>query len=88
MRSARSSGLTAAVRRSGAKLFLVPEGLPEEELTSVDLTVEDAFKLVMSAGLVAPEMRRTEKPALGIDPATIPVLGLEALRINPSSAAT
>jgi len=28
--------------------------IPEEEVIEVDLTVEDAFKLVMSAGLVAP----------------------------------
>ncbi len=29
--------------------------VPEEDLTEVDLSVEDAFKLVMSAGLVTPE---------------------------------
>jgi len=29
--------------------------VPEEELIEIDLTVEDAFKLVMSAGLVTPE---------------------------------
>jgi uncharacterized membrane protein len=29
--------------------------VPEEDLTEVDLSVEDAFKLVMSAGLVIPE---------------------------------
>jgi len=51
--------------------------VPEEELTSVDLTVEDAFKLVMSAGLVAPDVRRADTPALDIDPATIPVLERE-----------
>lgn len=31
--------------------------VPEDELRTVDLTVEEAFKLVMSAGLVAPEGR-------------------------------
>jgi uncharacterized membrane protein len=31
--------------------LLVPEG----DLTEVDMSVEDAFKLVMSAGLVTPE---------------------------------
>lgn len=51
--------------------------VPEEELTSVDLTVEDAFKLVMSAGLVAPDVRRADTPAPGIDPATVPVLERE-----------
>jgi uncharacterized membrane protein len=29
--------------------------VPEEDLTPLDMTVEQAFKLVMSAGLVAPE---------------------------------
>jgi uncharacterized membrane protein len=29
--------------------------VPEADLTEVDLSVEDAFKLVMSAGLVTPE---------------------------------
>ncbi len=29
--------------------------VPEDDLTEVDLSVEDAFKLVMSAGLVTPE---------------------------------
>jgi uncharacterized membrane protein len=29
--------------------------VPEEEVTAVELTVEEAFKLVMSAGLVTPE---------------------------------
>ncbi len=29
--------------------------VPEEDLTEVDLSVEDAFKLVMSAGLVTPD---------------------------------
>lgn len=36
--------------------------VPEEELTTVDLTVEEAFKLVMSAGLVAPEARARGAP--------------------------
>ncbi len=38
--------------------------VPEKDLVNVDLTVEDAFKLVMSAGLVAPELEseRTGQP--------------------------
>jgi uncharacterized membrane protein len=36
--------------------------VPEKELTPIDITVEQAFKLVMSAGLVAPdELRNSEK---------------------------
>jgi len=41
---------------------------PEDELIEVNLSVEDAFKLVMSAGLVNPERLATnapEAPALG-----------------------
>jgi len=30
--------------------------VPEEDLTEVALSVEEAFKLVMSAGLVTPEI--------------------------------
>jgi uncharacterized membrane protein len=30
--------------------------IPEEDLTEVALSVEEAFKLVMSAGLVTPEV--------------------------------
>jgi len=34
--------------------------VPEDEVLDVELSVEEAFKLVMSAGLVAPEkLRRT-----------------------------
>jgi uncharacterized membrane protein len=29
--------------------------VPEKELTPIDITVEEAFKLVMSAGMVAPD---------------------------------
>ncbi|MFV1979187.1 MAG: DUF502 domain-containing protein, partial [Myxococcota bacterium] len=39
--------------------LLVPEG----DLTEVDLSVEDAFKLVMSAGLVTPETVPLTGPA-------------------------
>lgn len=36
--------------------------VPEQELTPIDITVEQAFKLVMSAGLVAPdELQESEK---------------------------
>ena len=39
--------------------------IPEEEVISVDLSVEDAFKLVMSAGIVAPgDESPEEEPAL------------------------
>ena len=31
--------------------------VPEEEVVDVDLSVEDAFKLVMSAGLVTPDAK-------------------------------
>jgi len=34
--------------------------VPEDELVSVDITVEDAFKLVMSAGLVTPQRRSSD----------------------------
>ena len=37
--------------------------VPEEDLTEVDLSVEDAFKLVMSAGLVTPETVPLTDPA-------------------------
>jgi uncharacterized membrane protein len=40
--------------------LLVPEG----DLIEVDLSVEDAFKLVMSAGLVTPETVRLADPAV------------------------
>jgi len=36
--------------------------VPEEDLIQVDLSVEDAFKLVMSAGLVTPETVPLAKP--------------------------
>ena len=39
--------------------LLVPEG----DLTEVDLSVEDAFKLVMSAGLVTPDTVPLADPA-------------------------
>jgi len=42
--------------------------VPETELTSVDLSVEDAFKLVMSAGLVAPDSPSEAAPAVADDP--------------------
>ena len=43
--------------------------MPEEEIVAVDLSVEDAFKLVMSAGLVTPD---TNRAAVTIDPAAPP----------------
>jgi uncharacterized membrane protein len=36
--------------------------VPETELTPLDITVEQAFKLVMSAGLVAPEKSTPSGP--------------------------
>ena len=48
--------------------------IPEEEVRPVDLTVEEAFKIVMSAGLVTPETLSALEPpremATGVDPAT------------------
>jgi uncharacterized membrane protein len=47
--------------------------VPEEEVLEVDLSVEDAFKLVMSAGLVSPSGRAdTARPALP-PPVGVPV---------------
>ncbi len=42
--------------------------VPEEEVIDADLTVEDAFKLVMSAGLVSPEDKRTGSRAVADAP--------------------
>ncbi len=36
--------------------------VPEEELTDVDFSVEDAFKLIMSAGLVSPDQDANGRP--------------------------
>jgi uncharacterized membrane protein len=36
--------------------------VPEKDLTPLDITVEQAFKLVMSAGMVAPEESRPSDP--------------------------
>ncbi len=48
--------------------------IPEEEVRPVDLTVEEAFKIVMSAWLVTPETLSALEPpremATGVDPAT------------------
>ena len=48
--------------------------IPEEEIRPVDLTVEEAFKIVMSAGLVTPETLSALEPpremATGVNPAT------------------
>ena len=44
--------------------------VPISQLKSVDLSVEEAFKLIMSAGLVAPEIPRTLTPygtSVGVD---------------------
>jgi uncharacterized membrane protein len=46
--------------------------VPETEVVEVDLTVEEAFKLVMSAGLVAPEPGGAESPA-GALPGSAPL---------------
>jgi uncharacterized membrane protein len=50
--------------------------VPEGEVVEVQLSVEEAFKLVMSAGLVAPN----ESP--GAAPATIPLAPPEAARVR------
>jgi uncharacterized membrane protein len=46
--------------------------VPEEDIINLDLSVEDAFKIVMSAGLVTPEsvgsQRETPEPAEGAPP--------------------
>jgi uncharacterized membrane protein len=34
--------------------------VPEDEVTEADITVEDAFKLVMSAGIVTPDNKRSQ----------------------------
>jgi uncharacterized membrane protein len=49
--------------------------VPETEILDVDLTVEEAFKLVMSAGLVAPEASAPEAAAAA-PPAGIPAPGV------------
>ena len=37
--------------------------VPEREVTEIDLTVEEAFKLIMSAGLVSPDqLTPVERP--------------------------
>lgn len=42
--------------------------VPESDVREVDLTVEDAFKVIMSAGLVTPDARSVEQtPLPGID---------------------
>lgn len=40
--------------------------VPEEEVIDIDLSVEDAFKLVMSAGLVTPDEQPRVRPALPV----------------------
>lgn len=37
--------------------------VPEQDLKAIDLTVEQGFKLIMSAGLVAPESKNGELPS-------------------------
>jgi len=51
--------------------------VPEEEIHEVDLTVEDAFKLVMSAGLVTPGERGAQLslPIAGVDAGSAPAAG-------------
>jgi uncharacterized membrane protein len=46
--------------------------VPEEDIHEVDLTVEDAFKLVMSAGLVTPGERGQQLSLPIADPAAAP----------------
>jgi uncharacterized membrane protein len=51
--------------------------VPERDVISVDLTVEDAFKLVMSAGLVTPGAAEGETAQPG------PPLGVPAPEPSP-----
>jgi uncharacterized membrane protein len=44
--------------------------VPEDEVVEANMTVEDAFKLVMSAGLVTPGDNGDEQPAPDAPPAT------------------
>jgi uncharacterized membrane protein len=46
--------------------------VPEEELTPLAISVEDAFKLVMSAGLVSPAGAQTPAPAAPLGPGVLP----------------
>jgi uncharacterized membrane protein len=46
--------------------------VPEDEVLDADLTVEDAFKLVMSAGLVAPEDNGSQRRPTDPVPTTLP----------------
>jgi uncharacterized membrane protein len=46
--------------------------VPQDEILEVDLTVEDAFKLVMSAGLVSPSAREALESASGGAPVVTP----------------
>jgi uncharacterized membrane protein len=48
--------------------------VPESEIHAVDLSVEDAFKLIMSGGLVTPEgaVSRTVRPAVRPGAAALP----------------
>jgi len=52
--------------------------VPETELTALDVTVEEAFKLVMSAGLVSPTSQPAEAPAVPVDPSAVSRLEGEA----------
>lgn len=47
--------------------------VPEADILDVDLSVEDAFKIVMSAGLVTPETVATAAPARTARPSAPPV---------------
>jgi uncharacterized membrane protein len=40
----------------------------EDEVHAIDLTVEEAFKIVMSAGLVWPAERAGQRPIAAIEP--------------------
>ncbi len=42
--------------------------VPESEVKEVDLSVEDAFKVIMSAGLVMPERGNEQSPLPGLEP--------------------
>lgn len=46
--------------------------VPERDLRVLDITVEQAFKLIMSAGLVGPELARREEKAPGAAASPLP----------------
>jgi uncharacterized membrane protein len=42
--------------------------VPESDVREVDLSVEDAFKLIMSAGLVSPGHATRQRSLPGLEP--------------------